>query len=88
MIKKNKVLSVSITTALAVGVLAGCSSNDGKDNTNTAAGDNTKKSRLHLHGLIQIQRESLLLMLSLKKSLKRLALRSPYSSQQEIRQRS
>lgn len=48
MIKKNKVLSVSITTALAVGVLAGCSSNDGKDNTNTAAGDNTKKEPITL----------------------------------------
>lgn len=48
MIKKNKVLSVSITAALAVGVLAGCSSNDGKDNTNTAAGENTKKEPITL----------------------------------------
>lgn len=43
MIKKRKIMNVSITAALAVGVLAGCASNDGKGNTNQAAGDDTKK---------------------------------------------
>lgn len=88
MIKKNKLLSVSITAALSASLLAGCGSNGGTDNTNKAAGDNTKQEPITLTWFDSNTKESLLLMLSPKKSLKRLALRSPFSSQQEIRQRS
>ncbi|MDH6429853.1 putative aldouronate transport system substrate-binding protein [Paenibacillus sp. PastH-3] len=48
MIKKNKWLNVSITAALAVGVLAGCASNDGKNNTNQTAGDDKKQEPITL----------------------------------------
>jgi putative aldouronate transport system substrate-binding protein len=48
MIKKNKLLSVSITAALSASLLAGCGSNDGTDNTNKAAGENTKQEPITL----------------------------------------
>lgn len=48
MIKKNKWLNVSITAALAVGVLAGCASNDGKNNTNQTAGNDKKQEPITL----------------------------------------
>ncbi|MFD5021043.1 extracellular solute-binding protein [Paenibacillus sp. NPDC058367] len=48
MIKKNKLLSVSITAALSASLLAGCGSNGGTDNTNKAAGDNTKQEPITL----------------------------------------
>ncbi|MFE4710598.1 extracellular solute-binding protein [Paenibacillus sp. NPDC056722] len=48
MIKKSKWMSVGITAALAAGLLAGCGSNDGKDNANQTAGDNKKEEPITL----------------------------------------
>lgn len=70
MIKKNKWLNVSITAALAVGVLAGCASNDGKNNTNQTAGDDKKQEPITLTWFDSNTKENLSLMLLRRKSPK------------------
>ncbi|WP_227793412.1 extracellular solute-binding protein [Paenibacillus guangzhouensis] len=47
-VKKNKWLNVSVTAALAVGLLAGCASKDEKGSNNQSAGDDTTKGPITL----------------------------------------
>lgn len=88
MIKKNKWLNVSITAALAVGVLAGCASNDGKNNTNQTAGNDKKQEPITLTWFDSNTKENLSLMLLRRKSPKKQAFRSQSSSQRVILRKS